>query len=447
VSTAAAAEEEVLETFSFDEEFQSEIVALVCRDPDFCQRTDGLIRPEYFSNELHAGLVSCFLDHFAKYATLPKGKGAITEVIKDGVAKKRFHKGIVHEIPATLAQLNGLTIADRQFVIDKVAEFAKHQAIKRAILDSVEMVDRREFDKIESAIKKACQVGVVDVQDGVDYWAMIDARRQERELIASGARPATGVPTGNSVLDECLYHRGWGKKELSIYMGGPKSGKTMALIDSAQAAALSGYNVLAVTLEVSAKIYGDRFDANLAEVALGSLNMSAKEVAEKIEHARLGAGLLRIHEYPTGTLTPKALHRLIQNYKGKGITFDLVALDYADLMAPDIRSQDAIQNSKSVYEGLRAIAQIEDVAMLSATQTNREGFQQAVQRMEHVSDDINKVRICDILISINVTEDERLRNERRLFIAASRNQESDITIRVKVALERAKFIAAVLGKE
>jgi replicative DNA helicase len=202
-----------------------------------------------------------------------------------------------------------------------------------------------------------------------------------------------------------------------------------------------------VTLEVSAKIIAERLDANIAEIGLNALGMNAEEVAARVEAAKAGCGLLRIHEFPTGSLTAKALTRLLHHYKAKGTVFDLVVVDYADLMAPDHRSSDTIDNSKQIYVGLRAIAQMENVALLSATQTNREGFQQAVQRMEHVSDDINKARIVDLLISINAMEDEKARQEARLYFAASRNQEDGVTIRVKQALERGKFIARVLGKE
>lgn len=438
---------EELEKFQFDEDFQTEIVALVCRDVDFVQKTDGLIKPDYFTKELEAGIVACFLDYYEKYKTLPRGKGAITECIKDGVAAKRFSKGVVHEIPATLAALNATTIADRDFVIDKVAEFARHQALKKAVLQSVDLLDHGRLDQIEDVFKKANEVGVIETDAGYDFFEQVAERRKFREDVAAGRITKNGIPTGNDILDTILYHGGWGRKELSLFMGGPKSGKTMALIDSAQAACFRGFNVLCVTLEVSARIYAERFDANIAEIDLSELHMNAIEVETKVANARKGAGVLRIHEYPTGTLTTKALARLIQHYKAKGTKFDLVVVDYADLMAPDHRTQDTIQNSKQIYEGLRAIAQMENVALLSATQTNREGFQQAVQRMEHVSDDINKARLVDLLISINADESERSRKECRLYLAASRNQEGDITIRVKTALNRAKFIASVIGKE
>jgi replicative DNA helicase len=438
---------EELEKFQFDEAFQTTIVALLCRDPDFHIRTDGLIKPEYFANELEAGIASCYLDHFQKYRTIPRGKGPVTEMIKDGILKRKFRKGLVHDIPATLQLLSEVVIKDKDFVIDKVAEFARHQALKKAILDSVELIEKGKFDDVETAVKRASEVGVVETDEGYSYFETVQERKTYREELLSGKIAKSGITTGLEILDTILYHGGWGRKELSIFMGGPKSGKTMALLDSARAACFAGHNVLYVTLEVSAKIIAERLDANIAEIGLNALGMNAEEVAARVEAAKAGCGLLRIHEFPTGSLTAKALTRLLHHYKAKGTVFDLVIVDYADLMAPDHRSSDTIDNSKQIYVGLRAIAQMENVALLSATQTNREGFQQAVQRMEHVSDDINKARIVDLLISINAMEDEKARQEARLYFAASRNQEDGVTIRVKQALERGKFIARVLGKE
>jgi replicative DNA helicase len=438
---------EELEKFQFDDTFQTTIVALLCRDADFHVRTDGLIKPEYFANEVEAGIASCFIDYFTKYQTVPRGKGAVTEVIKDGIAKHRFRKGLVHEIPATMSALGATVVADREFVIDKVAEFARHQALKRAILDSVDLIERGKFDDVDTLVRKASEVGAVETDEGYSYFERSEERRKYREDLVTGKIAKSGITTGIEILDTMLYHGGWGRKELSIFMGGPKSGKTMALIDAARAACFSGHNVLYVTLEVSAKIIAERLDANISEIGLNALNMNSAEVANRVEAARSGSGLFRIHEFPTGSLAPKALTRLLHHYRAKGTVFDLVVVDYADLMSPNMRTSDTIDNSKQIYVGLRAIAQMENVALLSATQTNREGFQQAVQRMEHVSDDINKARIVDLLISINAMEDEKARQEARLYFAASRNQEDGVTIRVKQALERGKFIARVLGKE
>ncbi|BBI61622.1 hypothetical protein HSBAA_29280 [Vreelandella sulfidaeris] len=113
-------------------------------------------------------------------------------------------------------------------------------------------------------------------------------------------------------------------------------------------------------------------------------------------------------------------------------------------MAPDFRTQDPIENSKSIYVGLRAIAMQYDVALLTATQTNREGARSSVATMTDVAEDFNKIRIADLVISINKTEEEKANQEARLYFAASRNQRSDITIRIKQDLERMQFLTKIL---
>jgi replicative DNA helicase len=129
------------------------------------------------------------------------------------------------------------------------------------------------------------------------------------------------------------------------------------------------------------------------------------------------------------------------------IQFDIVIVDYADIMAPDFRTQDTIENSKSVYLALRALAAEENVAMLTATQGNREGSKAVVLKGEHVADDYNKVRTVDIMISINVSDEERANGEARLYFAASRNQEGGMTVFIKQDLSRMKFIASIVRIE
>ena len=116
-------------------------------------------------------------------------------------------------------------------------------------------------------------------------------------------------------------------------------------------------------------------------------------------------------------------------------------------MAPDHRTDNVIENSKEIYVGLRALAFEFDCAILTATQTNREGYKAQTAKAEHVAEDFNKIRTADLVISINSTEEERIQNVARLYFAASRNQESGFTVRVKQNLKKMTFIESILGVE
>jgi replicative DNA helicase len=311
----------------------------------------------------------------------------------------------------------------------------------------VELVQRGEFDKVERYIKEAVEIGVNEDGGAYDYYSNISLRTSKRIDDASGVKPARGITTGHLKLDEILYHRGWGRKELATIMGGAKSGKTTALIGFAKAASLAKFNVLYVTLEVSSEIISERLDASVSDTMIKELSKHIKDVEVKVDAMSRSAGKLILHEYPSGTFSPKMLRALLDRYEAKGQRFDLVVVDYADIMAPNHRYEDVIENSKSIYVDLRAIAQEKDVAMLTATQTNREGYKATVAKAEHVAEDFNKVRTVDLMISINITDEERSKGEARLYFAASRNQESGFTLFIKQDISKMKFIESIVRRE
>ena len=158
-------------------------------------------------------------------------------------------------------------------------------------------------------------------------------------------------------------------------------------------------------------------------------------------------GLLHIKEYPSGSLKVSNLRRYLESARNKGVQYDLICVDYADLMAPEVKSPNQIENFRQIYVDLRALAFEYNCAILTATQTNREGAKAKVAEMTHVAEDFNKIRTADIVISINTTKEERLKGEARLYFVASRNQESGITLKIKQDIPKMQFISGFIGFE
>jgi replicative DNA helicase len=122
-------------------------------------------------------------------------------------------------------------------------------------------------------------------------------------------------------------------------------------------------------------------------------------------------------------------------------------VDYADLMTPEFLSGEPREDSKSIYTDLRQIANAFKVALLTATQTNREGAKAMTAKATDVAEDFNKIRIADIVISINAHTDEVAAGEARLFFAAARNGESGFTLRIKQERGKMKFLTKILMRE
>jgi replicative DNA helicase len=447
VGSASIEEAEPIPHYDFDDLFQQKITAMMIRDTQFAQLTEGLIRPEFFENAGFGALIKVSGAYFDKYKKCPGDKTVLYSLIGDAVRAKTLPADLAKIALSVVPDIMATDVSDRDYVANQCATFARHQATARAILDSVDLIEKRDFDAIEKRMGKALSTGVNISAGSYDYEEMRKARSQERREKAAGTLPPTGITTGFPMLDGYLYHKGWGRREMAVLMGGPKSGKSMAMISFGINAIANGYKVLYVTLEVSSQIIAERMDANISERAMMELGLNIDEVDEKVAAFMSKAAPFKIEEFPSGTMKPSDLRRLIERYKAQGMIFDLVIVDYADLMAPENWTDNVQENSKSVYVSLRGLAMQEGYALLTATQTNREGAKKAVATMTDVAEDLNKIRIADIVISINKSDDERAMNQARLHFAASRNQRSGFSVRVEQNIDQGRFISKVIGED
>ena len=434
--------------YDFDVAFQSKIASLAIRDVNFNRRTEGLIKPDYFEDGIVGLVVALAQEHYNTYKTTPS-VASWQEIINTAKAERRIRSDQMPLFKSKLSELYKSDISDGDFVIDKVSDFARGQAVKNGFLDAYERFEKGDIFEAQKILEDAFSVGAMDEFEDFEFWEDSDRRYEVRKQKAAGLIQPDGVPTGISKLDNFLYHKGWGRKELSVLMGGPKMGKSMALGEFALRASRLGYNALYVSLEVSTAIILDRMDANVSGITMHDLEDHISDVRDKVSAASasiIGSkarGTLKVCDFPSGSLKPSGLKRVLEKYRAEGTKFDLICVDYADIMAPEVNLGSEIQNSKSIWLALRAIAFEENAALLTATQTNREGYTSSVARAEHAADDFNKIRIADIVISINKDEEEIRNGKARLYFAASRNQRGDVTFNIDQDTERMRFITKV----
>ncbi len=432
------------EVYDFSEDFQTKIVALTMRHLTFMKRTNGLVKPEYFENKAQACLIDMAMRHYDKYERTLTDLAVLKEVLSQAIIDKRIPSALVPDVKTEIKKAYGSDIGDSDYYIDTVAKFARNRALTEAIMKSVDYLDKGDFDKIKELIDTATKVGTRLNAEAYDFYNEAEKRYQMRVDIAAGKVRPSGIPTGIREFDALLHHKGLGRKELTVFMAGAKRGKTLAIWDFAQRVAMQGFNVVGISLEVSKEIISDRLDANISGVPMAQLQKRMGEVYEKVKSYKERVGTFDMYEFPASTFKPSDLERIVEEYEGKGVPIDLLVVDYLDIMAPDRWMPDKIENSKTIWTGVRDIAKTYNLAVLSATQTNREGMKRTVADDTDVSEDINKIRIADLVISINATEDELAAGEARLFFAASRNQKGKMTVRVKNDLECQRFITEVL---
>jgi len=431
--------------FEFDPSFQLKIAALFMRDTSFAKKVKDLLLPQYFTETATGDVVRIIKAHVETYNQVPD-RSMINQMVKDELAANRIRKDQLPDIINSLKHILTADLSNPTYVSDKVVSFAKHQAIENAMMQSITLLEKGQFDKIGEIMSRANNVGLVSDGDDYDYFEEIKNRSQQRQDLLAGKIIRNGITTGYSEIDSNLYHYGWGRQELSVIMGPAKAGKSMSLGDFGKNACLAGYNVLLDSLEVSADIIAQRLDANFADTAMRSLHTDWQGVEAAVLAAQAKSGHFKMRTHATGTLKPSQLARIIEGYRSEGIILDLIIPDYADIMAAEYRSDNLIDNLRSIYIDLRAIAFEFNCAMLTATQTNRDGAKAATAKATDVGDDWNKVRTADVFLGISATEAEKQIGEARLTWLASRNTEDGFSLRLKQDRSKMQFVKKVLGR-
>lgn len=429
----------------FDDDFQNRLTAYYCKDQEFLMRAGDLVDPSQFENAANAILVNLVSSYFRMYKSAPSST-AILDQLKRAKKDKTIREELFPDVVSAFKRVLGEKLTDTKYMVDRVATFARSIAFDDALIKAAELKEKGDFERAMEVMAKVQLVGASDTIGIYNYLGEAAERLKQREYEASEDYVPNSITTGIPLLDRLLYQKGWGRREMVLFMGFAKSGKSTAMGEFSINATLKGFNVLYVSLEVHTSILSDRFDARLSQTEMTKLIEKRDDVHKKLADlgASTGVGNLWVVERPSGSLSPADLDRLLEGMKSNGMIPDMVVVDYADLMKPTRRSGDERADVKSIYTDLRAVFDKHNAAGITASQTNREGGASEVATMMHAADNIEKVRIADLVISINKTEEEATKGEARLYFAGSRNQKGNISIRVKQNLEQMRFIQEIL---
>lgn len=429
----------------FDDDFQNRLAAYFCRDHEFLTRAGDLVAPNQFSNAANAILVNMVSGYFRMYKSAPSS-AAILDILKRAKRDKTIREEMFPDVVAAFKRVLSEKLSDTAYMVDQVATFAKSVAFDDALIKAAEMKEKGDFQGAMAIMAKVQQIGSNEATGIYDYYASAAERYKAREYEASDDYVPNSITTGLPLLDRMLYQKGWAKREMVLFMGFAKSGKSTAMGEFSINATLAGYNVLYLSLEVHTSILSDRFDARLSETEMSKLVEQRDDVHRKLAElgATKGVGNLWVVERPSGSMSPADLDRMLNSMKANGMIPDMVVVDYADLMRASYDLRDDRANIRSIYTDLRALYDKHNVAGITASQTNREGGSSEVATMMHAADNIEKVRIADLVITINKTEEEEAKGEARLYFAGSRNQKGGVSIRVKQNLEQMRFIERIM---
>jgi KaiC/GvpD/RAD55 family RecA-like ATPase len=386
---------------------QENLVQIMLDDRSFCDQISEVLDPNFFELKYLRLFVEKVFDYRKKYGTHPS-RDTMTTILRTEIEKEpELLQKQTREFFARV-QSNEFSLDGEQHIKDVSLDFCRKQKLKEAMIKSVGLIQQSSYDEISKIINDALKLGT-DNNHGYDFIVDFEKRF---EILARN--PLT---TGWELIDN-ITKGGLGKGELGVVIAPTGAGKSMALVHLGAEALKAGKNVVHYSLELQDKVVALRYDSCISGIMLSDVKDQKDMVWENIKDIK---GKLIVKEYPTKSATTNTIKNHLEKLKRKDFKIDMVIVDYGDLIRPITAQREKRNELESIYEELRAIAQIYGCPVWTASQTNRSGLNAEVITMESISEAFNKCFVADFIFTISRTIKDKNTNEGRIFVAKNRN--------------------------
>ena len=223
---------------------------------------------------------------------------------------------------------------------------------------------------------------------------------------------------------------GLNKKSLNVCIAGTGAGKSLFMCHFASSTLMQGKNVLYITLEMAEERIAERIDANLMNLSMDELKVVDRDVFDN-RMSRISSktqGKLIIKEYPTASAHSGHFRALIEELKSKrDFIPDVLIIDYLNICSSARMKMGASINSymyiKSIAEELRGLAVEYNVPVLTATQTNRNGFDNSDVSLTDTSESFGLPATADLMFAL--IRSEELDELNQIMIKQLKNRYAD----------------------
>ena len=169
--------------------FQTKVLSSLLKHREFLQGIHDILEESYFDNPAHKWIVEEILKYHYKYHTTPTLDTLSVEVKK--LDNEVLKVSVIEQLKEAYKNSN----EDQEYVEQEFANFCKNQQLKKALLSSVDLLEKGQYDDIRYLIDSALKAGS-DKNIGHEYKKDAETRYREEERRAV----ATPWPHINELL-------------------------------------------------------------------------------------------------------------------------------------------------------------------------------------------------------------------------------------------------------
>lgn len=313
-------------------------------------------------------------------------------------------------------KIDNILQGHEEWLLDEFEQFTKREELERAILKSADLLGKGDYDPVETLIKNAVQISLTrDL--GIDYFS--GPKERLLRLKSSNGQ----ISTGWKEVDDLLYG-GVNRGELQIFCGAPGTGKSLFLQNLSLNWMKMGLNGIYITFELSQDLTAMRIDSMVTGICSRDIFKNLDDLEIKIALESKKAGRLKI-KYMSAQSSVNQVKAYIKELAiQKNFVPDFICLDYLDLIVPSSSKID-ISNlfikDKLVCEELRNFAIEQKFLMATASQLNRNSYDEIEFTGSSIAGGISKLQTCDNLFGIYTSRSLKERGAIQLQFMKTRN--------------------------
>lgn len=400
-----------IEHFAFDKSFQSKIVQALIVDRPWASQMNEVLDTEYFTSAYLKLVASTYLGYYKKYKEFPSIDLLVSE-LKDTLRNK--HDAVLlDQVKTFLKRVKGNDdLGDLPLVKEKSLDWCKRRRLTQALLQSVDLVDSENYDKVIELVKSAIHAGNHH-SPGLDLFEDVESRYSETYRRT--------VPTGIAEIDQRkILNGGLGAGELGVCVAPTGVGKSHFLVHVGAQALLKGKNVVHYTFELNERAMGIRYDSHIMQIPSLECFDHKEAIQEFYQEQEENLGRLRIKYYPTSSVTAMTLRGHIEKLATQKFRPDLIVVDYAGIMRSSEHYDLLRMELKKVMEELRQLATELDVPIWTAIQSNKEGAQNDVVDLTNMAEGYGQAHVADFVLGLSRKSAQKANGFGNIFIAKNR---------------------------
>ena len=403
---------------------QTTILRNLLHNEEYTRRVIPFLKKSYFEGA-HRAVFDSVVQFVTKYNRLPTAEALGIEIADSD----SLSPDDASEASSLLSNISESKDVDEQWLEDQTEKWCQDRAIYLAVMESINIIDGRHKELTKNALpdllKDALSVSF-DTSVGHDYINDADERYEFYH------RKEERVPFDLDYMNR-ISKGGLPRKSLNVILASTGVGKSMFMCHHAASILTQGKNVLYITLEMAEERIAERIDANLMNVPIDQIeNLSYDQYSNKITNlGKKNIGKLIIKEYPTGAAHSGHFRALLEELKLKrDFAPDMIFIDYLNICSSArMRGLGGSINTysliKSIAEEIRGLAIEFDLPIVTATQSNREGFANSEVDLNNTSESFGVPATADMMFALISTEE--LQNLGQVMVKQLKNRYSDPT--------------------